>query len=57
MQVKELGHLVLYVRDLKRSAGLLPRRAGMAAARADRGTGFPAAAFSAPRTAPTTNCS
>ena len=50
MEVKELGHIVLYVRDLERSAALLPGRARLAPDHAGGGqpAPFPAAAFSAP---------
>ena len=47
MQVKELGHLVLYVRNLERSAAFYRDVLGWRQLPADD-LGFPAAAFSAP---------
>ena len=51
MEVKELGHLVLYVRDLQRSAAFYRDVLGWRQLLPDDGDGtlpFPAAAFSAP---------
>jgi catechol-2,3-dioxygenase len=54
MEIKELGHLVLYVRDLERSAHFYRDVLGWRQILPDptgpdgRGVGFPAAAFSAP---------
>jgi len=47
MEVKELGHLVLYVRDLERSAAFYRDVLGWRQLSAND-LGFPAAAFSAP---------
>jgi len=47
MEVKELGHLVLYVRNLERSAAFYREVLGWHQLPL-HGTGFPAAAFSAP---------
>jgi len=47
MEVKELGHLVLYVRDLERSAAFYRDVLGWRQLSFDP-VGFPAAAFSAP---------
>ncbi len=49
MQVKELGHLVLYVKDVKRSAAFYGDVLGWKAVFAG-GPGMPAAAFSSGRT-------
>ncbi len=49
MQVKELGHLVLYVRNLERSAQFYGDVLGWKPVFPD-GLGFPAAAFSSGRT-------
>jgi len=49
MQVKELGHLVLYVRDLKRSAAFYGEVLGWEVAFPET-LGIPAAAFSSGRT-------
>jgi catechol-2,3-dioxygenase len=52
MEVQELGHLVLYVRNVKRSAAfyrdVLGWRQILPDENGDRGIGFPVAAFSAP---------
>ncbi len=48
MQVKELGHLVLYVRDVKRSAAFYRDVLGWRQLAPTAELGFPAAAFSAP---------
>jgi catechol 2,3-dioxygenase len=52
MEVQELGHLVLYVRDVKRSAAfyrdVLGWRQILPGENERDGIGFPAAAFSAP---------
>jgi catechol 2,3-dioxygenase len=48
MQVKELGHLVLYVRNLKRSAAFYRDVLGWRQLAPNDQIGFPAAAFSAP---------
>jgi catechol 2,3-dioxygenase len=52
MEVQELGHIVLYVRNVQRSAAfyrdVLGWRQIMPAADETPGIGFPAAAFSAP---------
>ncbi|HXQ61269.1 MAG TPA: VOC family protein [Acidimicrobiales bacterium] len=52
MEVKELGHIVLYVRDVERSAtfyrDVLGWRQIMPTGNERDGIGFPAAAFSAP---------
>ncbi len=48
MQVKELGHLVLYVRDLERSAAFYRDVLGWRQLAPTEELGFPAAAFSAP---------
>jgi catechol 2,3-dioxygenase len=48
MEVKELGHLVLYVRDLERSAAFYRDVLGWRQLPSVTETGFPAAAFSAP---------
>jgi catechol 2,3-dioxygenase len=49
MQVKELGHLVLYVRDVERSAAFYGGVLGWERA-TPGGLGFPAAAFTSGRT-------
>src|SRR5664279_6312280 len=49
MQVKELGHLVLYVRDLERSVAFYRDVLGWQSA-FPAGLGFPAAAFTSGRT-------
>ncbi len=49
MKVKELGHLVLYVRDVKRSAAFYGQVLGWDAAFPDT-LGIPAAAFTSGRT-------
>ena len=48
MEVKELGHLVLYVRNLKRSAAFYRDVLGWRQLAPTEELGFPAAAFSAP---------
>jgi catechol-2,3-dioxygenase len=48
VEVKELGHLVLYVRNLKRSASFYRDVLGWRQLAPDDELGFPAAAFSAP---------
>ena len=48
MQVKELGHLVLYVRNLERSAAFYRDVLGWRQLAPTEEVGFPAAAFSAP---------
>jgi catechol 2,3-dioxygenase len=48
MEVKELGHLVLYVRDVKRSAAFYRDVLGWRQLAPSDDFGFPAAAFSAP---------
>ncbi len=48
MEVKELGHLVLYVRNLKRSAAFYRDVLGWRQLVPTEEFGFPAAAFSAP---------
>ena len=48
MTVKELGHLVLYVRDLERSAHFYREVLGWRPILDGAGSGFPAAAFNAP---------
>ncbi len=50
MEVKELGHIVLYVRDLERSAGFYRDVLGWRQIMPEEGkpAPFPAAAFSAP---------
>ncbi len=51
MQIQELGHVVLYVRDLQRSRAFYGEVLGFPEIRSDDApTGFPAAAFSAGRT-------
>ena len=49
MQVKELGHLVLYVQDLERSAAFYGQVLGWEAAFPET-LGIPAAAFTSGRT-------
>ena len=48
MEVKELGHLVLYVRNLERSAAFYRDVLGWRQLAPTEELGFPAAAFSAP---------
>ena len=48
MEVKELGHLVLYVRNLERSAAFYRDVLGWRQLAPNEELGFPAAAFSAP---------
>jgi catechol-2,3-dioxygenase len=48
MEVKELGHLVLYVRNLERSASFYRDVLGWRQLAPNTPLGFPAAAFSAP---------
>jgi catechol-2,3-dioxygenase len=48
MEVKELGHLVLYVRNVKRSAAFYRDVLGWRQLVPTQELGFPAAAFSAP---------
>ncbi len=50
MQVRELGHVVLYVRDLARSRTFYGDILGFPELTAETPMGFPAAAFSAGRT-------
>lgn len=50
MQVKELGHLVLYVRNLDRSRGFYRDLLGWKEIAPAEENGFPAAAFSSGRT-------
>ncbi len=50
MQVKELGHVVLYVRDLERSRRFYGDLLGWREITPDGGGQFPAAAFSSGRT-------
>ena len=50
MEVKELGHLVLYVRDLERSRRFYRDVLGWHEVTGDVPVGFPAAAFSSGRT-------
>jgi catechol 2,3-dioxygenase len=48
MEVKELGHLVLYVRNLERSASFYRDVLGWRQLTPEKSLGFPAAAFSSP---------
>ena len=48
MEIKELGHLVLYVRDLERSTQFYREVLGWRPILDGTGSGFPAAAFNAP---------
>jgi catechol 2,3-dioxygenase len=48
MEVKELGHLVLYVRNLERSAAFYRDVLGWRQLAPETSLGFPAAAFSSP---------
>jgi len=50
MKVKELGHIVLYVRDLERSRKFYGETLGWNEITPDEGLAFPAAAFSSGRT-------
>jgi len=50
MEVKELGHLVLYVRDLERSRRFYGDVLGWREVKGDMPVSFPAAAFSSGRT-------
>ena len=50
MRVQELGHVVLYVRDLERSRRFYGDLLGWKEITSDGGAGFPAAAFSSGRT-------
>ena len=50
MRIKELGHVVLYVRDLERSRRFYGELLGWAEITPEDGVGFPAAAFSSGRT-------
>ncbi|HEV8535523.1 MAG TPA: VOC family protein [Candidatus Limnocylindria bacterium] len=50
MKVKELGHLVLYVRDLGKSRHFYGKVLGWNEITPESGLGFPAAAFSSGRT-------
>ena len=50
MEVKELGHLVLYVRDLERSRRFYADVLGWKEIKGDLAVRFPAAAFSSGRT-------
>src|SRR3989442_11725733 len=50
MKVKELGHIVLYVRDLERSGRFYGATLGWSEITPEEGIGFPAAAFSSGRT-------
>ena len=50
MRVKELGHLVLYVRDLERSRRFYRDLLGWREITPEEGIAFPAAAFSSGRT-------
>ena len=50
MEVKSLGHLVLYVRDLQRSRRFYADVLGWGEVRGDMPVSFPAAAFSSGRT-------
>src|SRR3989441_11474643 len=50
MKVKELGHIVLYVRDLERSRRFYGETLGWTEITPEEGLGFPAAAFSSGRT-------
>jgi len=50
MKVKELGHIVLYVRDLERSRRFYGETLGWSEITPEEGLGFPAAAFSSGRT-------
>lgn len=50
MEIKELGHLVLYVRDLERSRRFYGDVLGWREVRGDARVAFPAAAFSSGRT-------
>src|SRR5438093_56349 len=50
MKVKELGHIVLYVRDLKRSRKFYGETLGWTEITPEEGLAFPAAAFSSGRT-------
>ncbi len=50
MEVKELGHLVLYVRDIERSRRFYGEVLGWRELRGDMSVPFPVAAFSAGRT-------
>jgi catechol-2,3-dioxygenase len=50
MEVKELGHVVLYVRDLERSRRFYADVLGWQQVSPDAQLGFPAAAFSSGRT-------
>lgn len=50
MEIKELGHIVLYVRDLERSRRFYRDVLGWAEVGGDRPLGMPAAAFTSGRT-------
>jgi catechol-2,3-dioxygenase len=50
MKVRELGHIVLYVRDLSRSRRFYGEVLGWREITPEEGIGFPAAAFSSGRT-------
>ncbi|HET9051274.1 MAG TPA: VOC family protein [Candidatus Dormibacteraeota bacterium] len=50
MEIKELGHVVLYVRSLARSATFYGEVLGWQRVVSDRPLGFPAAAFTSGRT-------
>ncbi|HEV8469129.1 MAG TPA: VOC family protein [Candidatus Limnocylindria bacterium] len=50
MKVKELGHIVLYVRDLERSRKFYGETLGWSEITPEEGLAFPAAAFSSGRT-------
>jgi catechol-2,3-dioxygenase len=50
MNVKELGHIVLYVRDLARSRRFYGEVLGWREITPEEGVGFPAAAYSSGRT-------
>ena len=50
MKVQELGHIVLYVKDLERSRRSYGEMLGWTEITPEEGVGFPAAAFSSGRT-------
>ena len=58
MEVKELGHIVLYVRDVERSARFYREVLGwrQILPDPDAQAGMPMAMFSSPSGAPTTSC-
>ena len=56
VEVKELGHIVLYVRDLERSARFYRDVLGWRQISARRRPPFPSRVLRARRAAPTTSC-